>query len=73
MNDLLPDRPLNFGEFALATALGLIVPGAGLLVCVAAGVVAFRAEQWWMVTGLTIAAILSAAEIAVLIVLLGSG
>jgi len=67
MNDLLPDRPLNFGEFALATALGIIMPGAGLLVCAAAGVVAFRAKQWWMVLGLSIAAVWSVAFIFVLI------
>jgi hypothetical protein len=70
MNDLLPDRPLNFGEFALATALGIIMPFAGALVCGVAGFMAYRAEQWWMLTGLTIAGILSVAEIFILISLL---
>ena len=69
MNEL-PDRPLNFGEFALATALGVIIPLAGFMVCSVALIVAARAEQWWMVAGLTIAACLSVAEFIFLITLL---
>ena len=70
MDDLLPDRPLNVGEFALAVALALIIPVAGTLVCLVALVVGARAKQWWMTAGLAFAVILSIVEIYVLLSLL---